>query len=694
MVKNLKIKKVSVEGIAGIKELKEFTFAELKTIIEGSNGQGKSSLVNAILWCITGENTRSSAKKESILNNSCKKGSVQVEFLADGEDLTVERVIPSRGKPYVSINGRKSSQAKLEEIVFTEIVAFSNLQYFLAMAPNKQKDIFSRLIGEVDVNEILSYIGADNYPEALTWVKDLSKSSREATSQAKKAKEAVNKLSIQIEEAEKLCVEVKETKKDSTEIESLIKKAESELLEISGSKVQGLVSLDELLKQKAAYEKQIMVIENNDDQKQFDLIKQEVILLESKIEATKQKQYVSNPEIEKLKEERTVKLAEYTSLKEKVAELTTQGISLKESQTLCKAGDTCPCCTHIMTSEEATHVNKTTASKVMEQLSALKQEIKQKNEKITELTTQGKQLAERIKKLELENQEAMTKFIQDQTQEVTKLEAELSEKKTLGNEVFLRMKGGKVARMEQIARLQDKVAALKIEDIQAKNNAIEVEFETDKKKQVSDKQVEIEKLRETLQEIQRNNSLIDGKVAAYKRQCSTVNELKKELEIAKEMQKEIVRKHYFLQKFIAKKQDLVNQHLKSLLTNVTLELEKLNKETGEIEEFFKCWYQGPHMEEAVEINKLSRSEKMRVGLEIFEGISKATDTNYFVFVDNAESIGDYTTLEGTQIVELRFVPGSPLQVVSNATTNNSKEVGRVIEMSAEKENSVEQMMLA
>ena len=48
------LKSVRLEGIRGINKATDIKFNEGLTIIHGPNGTGKSSILQAIEWCITG----------------------------------------------------------------------------------------------------------------------------------------------------------------------------------------------------------------------------------------------------------------------------------------------------------------------------------------------------------------------------------------------------------------------------------------------------------------------------------------------------------------------------------------------------------------------------------------------------------------------------------------------------------------
>src|SRR5262245_27065270 len=78
------------------------------SLIYAENGVGKTTLLNALLWCFYGETTERFEKKEDILNYDAKKegrttASVEVLFEHNGNDYIAKRFF---------VAGPKSSESR------------------------------------------------------------------------------------------------------------------------------------------------------------------------------------------------------------------------------------------------------------------------------------------------------------------------------------------------------------------------------------------------------------------------------------------------------------------------------------------------------------------------------------------------------------------------------------------------------
>ncbi|MEN8905502.1 MAG: AAA family ATPase [Clostridiales bacterium] len=92
--------------------------------------------------------------------------------------------------------------------------------------------------------------------------------------------------------------------------------------------------------------------------------------------------------------------------------------------------------------------------------------------------------------------------------------------------------------------------------------------------------------------------------------------------------------------------DVLFQNLENNLNRVSINLEKVNKNTGEIKEFFEIKYDNK------EFRLLSNSERIRAYLEISSLVNHYTNLKLPIFIDNAESITNYDKPE-VQIFESR-----------------------------------------
>lgn len=87
--------KLSLSGFLSYQNPATLNFADFDVAcISGSNGAGKSSLLDAITWCLFGQARK---KDESIINLACQKAEVTLDFYYEGNTYRVNRT-NTRGK--------------------------------------------------------------------------------------------------------------------------------------------------------------------------------------------------------------------------------------------------------------------------------------------------------------------------------------------------------------------------------------------------------------------------------------------------------------------------------------------------------------------------------------------------------------------------------------------------------------------
>lgn len=128
---------VEIESFRGFGDLCRIELDADSVVITGSNGVGKTSLIDAITWALTGHVTRLERHRErrtdDLLSNRYKPGStprVTLAFTSDGEDVTVTREAGADDAPAVHIAGAVSygNDAVARALNFA---TFAELQYAL-----------------------------------------------------------------------------------------------------------------------------------------------------------------------------------------------------------------------------------------------------------------------------------------------------------------------------------------------------------------------------------------------------------------------------------------------------------------------------------------------------------------------------------------------------------------------------------
>lgn len=143
----------------------DFTSFDL-ACISGSNGAGKSSLLDAITWALFGEARR---RDDSIINSACDTAEVTLTFSYEGNTYRVQRINP-RGKTSLlelqilaednswrplTERTQRETQARIQSILRLDYETFVNASFFLQgkadtfsqQRPTDRKRILGSILG-------------------------------------------------------------------------------------------------------------------------------------------------------------------------------------------------------------------------------------------------------------------------------------------------------------------------------------------------------------------------------------------------------------------------------------------------------------------------------------------------------------------------------------------------------------------
>ena len=183
----LKIKKVEIEGFRGFTQKTSFEFNNPVTLLYGGNHQGKSSLLNAIEWCLYGDECigEKSGIRERVgtgemawrvVNDNSEKAQVKLEIEVKQGRFTITRAeAKGKGKKgkilKISLpdGTQKEDEEAEREIAKSLRVSFKDfattiyqhqetIHDFVIQKPSEQGDVMDRLLGLSDYRNILDGI--------------------------------------------------------------------------------------------------------------------------------------------------------------------------------------------------------------------------------------------------------------------------------------------------------------------------------------------------------------------------------------------------------------------------------------------------------------------------------------------------------------------------------------------------------
>lgn len=142
----MKINTLEIENVKRVKAVKLEPSANGLTIIGGKNGQGKTSVLDAIMWGLGGDKFRPSVPQRS---GALVPPSIHIEL---DNGLVVERKGVNSALKVVDATGKKSGQKLLD--AFISKLAL-NLPAFLSASDKEKADTLLKIIGVGDQLKIL-----------------------------------------------------------------------------------------------------------------------------------------------------------------------------------------------------------------------------------------------------------------------------------------------------------------------------------------------------------------------------------------------------------------------------------------------------------------------------------------------------------------------------------------------------------
>ena len=593
-INRININRITVEGFKGYNHEKTFELGNT-TKIYADNGQGKTSIGEAIVWAFLGSNLWGNDKSDSDLKNkTSKKMKVEVEFTDGEKDYILSR---SRygNKTTITLNNKEIRQVDLYYLLGNKDIFLSifNPMYYFTMSQKQAREFIVSILPEIKIEDVIENL--EDYE--LEYIK-------------KDINYIHNNPNGYMKEKRK---EIKELEEDIIYIEGILSTLEPRNIE----KCLDLYELDSAEKEYQDKKKRLeeLILEKHTLEKEkFNIENQKTNIIDTTELYKKKMELEKSIEIIKAKEYATEKdvMRKIVMLENEVENLRQEYKEI--SQFNLKEGDRCPTC--------RTVINK-------HHLAVLNGEIKDTLNKITE---RGKKKTQELKKLLEKEKDMQTKFNTFKENRISDFEEKL---RTVNKEI------------EDIENTDtDDVKANKLREYDARISMLDKKIETFKKefKEIEEGyyklKSEIEVRKKQIEENKEKTIEYQQKIKEHNK---TIETYKKQISIA--------------QNYTSLKVKLLSEIIHKNLDKVEIELQKIVKSTGEIKDTFEVKYMGKKH------TIISASEKIKAGLEITDMIINLTGLYYPIFVDNGESITEYSINNDVQIIETRVVKGKELEVI-------------------------------
>lgn len=158
----LQLRQIEIKGFKPYKDVKVVCFSE-NTVIEGDNGQGKSSIADAITYALLGTGADGVEKAGArLLNNESKDMYVILMFEVDGEEHILTRA-KKGNKLELILDTNSVDQVELMNWIKQKELFLSifNPQYFTSLTPKEQKELLQKYLGEISFDEVIKKMGSE-----------------------------------------------------------------------------------------------------------------------------------------------------------------------------------------------------------------------------------------------------------------------------------------------------------------------------------------------------------------------------------------------------------------------------------------------------------------------------------------------------------------------------------------------------
>ena len=579
-VKQFRVLSLRIKGFKGFSEETSFTFSDLNTIT-GHNGQGKSSIADAIAFAITGVAFYGGTKLDHLYHKDTRNISVVMEFTDESgatRRLSRRRVDDNMD---IFLDERRITQRDLT-IMFGErdlFLSMFNPRYFIDILGVKGRDLLTRYLPDIPKEEIMSKLSKPT--KALLEGQDflsaeaLAKKLRDEITQLKRDEiYTQGQYDLQVSQAEETAARLEEKQAQHSHLT-----AEAASLEARRTTGFDGTSLTEKLPGLYARHEELLREQSAGPELTADLDNQIQAAAQS-LEQIRARTYQS----------------QYTqALSDTQARIDTLSKEVSRQKHIVaglKPGVQCPMCKQTVT--EATRPQ-------------VRQEFQTS---VDDLCSQGREQMNQFAQLKALDDKAKAVFEQYRQDDITKAEHTLAGLKTRRSTAIEDAQRAAEQRRQEIDQLHAEI----------QNTELDLEYGL-----LSPE--EGERLRHVKDELVQLSAEIGVLSSQITEQPADQTDKLEEIRIQQQEKEALLSA---VAAYIAKRVEISFSKLQ--MNRVSICLYEAVKSTGEVRDVFKFTYEDrPYI-------CLSGSERIRAGLEVAELVKGLIGVDYPVFIDDAERV--------------------------------------------------------
>lgn len=646
-MKEIYLKKMQLTNFKGVRDL-SIDFVT-KTDVFGDNGTGKSTIMDAFMWCLFGKDRKD--RKEFAIKTYDKDGvvipniphEVEVTLSVDGETIVLtkrynETWTKRRGSAVKEMTGHEEERlynnvpctlkewtSKIDAICSEQVFKLiTNSRYFCSLKADQQREMLFRMAGEISDADVVA--GQPNLEQLLADMtgKTLAEYKKEIQAKKRRVKTECDALPTRINERrrdiqdaedwdalkeEKATLETKRNELDKV----LISAAENAKKKMTEAKNRIQV-ISEMQKTILYRENEIRSSANKDYNTKVEALDQ----IKRSIKTWENDREDIQRTIDRTKSNKDAAIKEMDALRQKWYDKNAEELQINENDFVC------PTCGRRYEVEEIAKrrdsiVENFNASKAhaLDSITTsglkLRDDVKEYEERIAELEERKAKLTALI----LSNQTQVDSFVLGEKTDCTEAIA--------NDEEILRLKQD-IARLEEVEIVEEDTTDIKIQ-------------RDDLTRQIKE---------------------LDARLAMQKvieANIKRIGELEVELRKNSEELAMLEGIEFNIMEFSKRKADIVEGRVSSLFENVKFKLfdRQINGEEIEVCEATM---------DGVPYSVLNDAKQINCGIDIINAICKYEGIHAPIFVDNAESINNIIGTD-SQLIRLVVSTDKQLRIQNN-----------------------------
>ena len=598
------ITKLTLTGFKCFENTTSFELGDT-TLITASNGQGKSSIADAIAFAFVGTPFFGEKSLNRLQNHHMQEMEVRVDFIDDTQKSHNLTRIRKHDTTSICYDGLTVRQSDLNIAFGGKDIFLSifNPLYFINVLGDTGKNLLEKLLPVVKHEEVLAALSS--YSQEILANQSLLSPETFIKNRRMELKKCNETLISYKGQKELLDYQQKERISKLEQLKAEISNIINEMKELTAIRYENIdfdVEKTKLAKLRKDYAELTEEIANNNIEKEMQKMIEQIKEIEKTIMQQNTKQYTSQytKQIAEMEADLKVLYTEHSKL----------NTALKNTV----VGYQCPVCAAVITEENIATV-KTDLQK-----------------RLSTLICKGKTAKNNLNTTRIQDNTAKKAFEKQKTAELEKENNKLIDLKLQLQETHISYELDNEENREKLSKIemhikeqQNYIANGNWSQEQALQFA-----ELEEKKKLCEAQIE------TLNNVQDYDY------------TTLIVETEEKITQLKQLINEAIQ-------YMAKRVELMLNGLKMSHTEIVLT--EVIKTTGEIKDCFRFSYDGR------DYKCLSLSEKVRAGLDVSMLLQKLSGRNYPIFVDNGESICSFGKVQPSgQVMISKVVNNQTLQV--------------------------------